>query len=265
MLYLETCFSHNIVGKMKERRKKLVGIVMHETYKPELQADAFVCPSASAWAKVEGRKYYLFLPISVDDYPYKRRQGKVFLSNLGYGGVNDRRQFGKVVKAFSGLKDPKAKLIVNTQVAPPVGVSVDDPRIEVRQGNKPLPKDIYEDGDISILPIAYGGYERGILESMASGLPCLTMDADPMNLFQFNPDFLIKPDRYWILDGGWVRNTLYAEASAESIREKMEWLLTIDTEEYSQQARRMAEAQSWESRDIDYVGEWSRMLEDVCS
>ena len=241
---------------------------MHETYKPNLPADVFISPSLSGLAKIgKSRKTYgLFLPIGLEMFPYKKRTGNEFLFNLGYGGINDRRQAGKVVAAFKQLKDPDARLYIHSQAPLPTGVKVtDDKRIILVNRTYPEPKDIYVQGDISILPIAYGGYERGIPESMASGLPCLTMDADPMNLFQHDTDFLIDPCNTWLLSGGWVHETIYNEASVEDLKEKMEWLLTIDTVTYSERARRQAEAQSWECKDINYIGEWWKTLEEICS
>jgi len=94
-------------------------------------------------------------------------------------------------------------------------------------------------------------------------MPTLTMDADPMNLFQHDPDLLVTSCRKYTLNEKWVVNTTYNEVAVEALREKMEWLLTIDTAEYSKAARRQAEAQSWESKDIDYQSAWLNTIEGL--
>ena len=144
-----------------------------------------------------------------------------------------------------------------------MGCHSDDKRITFIEKNYPHPADIYEDGDIAILPIAYGGYERSILESMASGMPTLTMDADPMNQYQHDPDLLVEPSRQYEFSEQWVFDTIYSEVSVGVLRAKMEWLLTIDTAKYSRRARRQAGAQSWESKDLDYKNAWLETMEEL--
>jgi len=263
VIYIETPFSEKLYSMAHSHGCKVVGIVMHETYMvSRLEADLLVCPCATAFTKAHGNKQLLFLPIGLKMFPFKLRKGHTFVASIGYGGVNDRRQVAKIVEAFNGLKDPEARLIINSQADLPRGVKVDDSRITLNQKTYPEPKDVYSEGDIAISPIAYGGYERGILEAMASGMPCLTMNADPMNLFQHDPDFLIEPERRWTLNGQWVRNTVYSEVSADTLREKMAWLLTIPTAEYSRWARAQAEAQSWES-EIPYLETWLDAIRSV--
>jgi len=236
---------------------------MHESM-PELlyRADMMICTCYEAWKKsYHENKKLLFLPIGRKLFPYRNRKGHTFVTNAGYGGVHDRRQVSKVTHAFKELEDPKARLICRSQTKHwPENLAEDD-RITYITKDYPEPKDIYKNGDISILPLAYGGYERGILESMLSGMPCLTTDRDPMNLYQFDKDFLIEPKKSWTLNSSWVHNTTYHEASVEAIKERMEWLLRIDTSKYSRWARKQAEAQTWESS-IDYKGLW---LETLCS
>lgn len=65
-----------------------------------------------------------------------------------------------------------------------------------------------------------------------------------------------------MITAGCALNTIYNEVSAEALRAKMEWLLTIDTADYSRRARAQAEAQSRESS-IDYKAVWMKTLEDV--
>jgi glycosyltransferase involved in cell wall biosynthesis len=245
---------------------KVVCIPMHESMTPALnQADLMICTCHEAWRKsTHPNKRFLFLPIGRDMFEYRNRTGHTFVTNAGYGGVHDRRQVGKVTTAFAQLKDPEARLIVRSQSDWWPDNLAKDERITYIEHDYPKPSDIYEDGDISILPLAYGGYERGVLESMVSGMPCLTTNADPMNLYQHNPDLLIEPSKTWNLNSKWVKNTAYHEVSVDDLKQKLEWLLEIDTAKYSAEARKQAEAQTWES-DIPYKDIWLETLEELCT
>lgn len=260
IMFAETPFSMALYEIAPRFGCRTAAIPMHETFNwPRLGADLLICPCYSAWEKADGNKTLLFLPIGLEMFPFKLRTGHTFVSSIGYGGVNDRRQVGKILEAFKGLKSD-ARLIINSQTNLPKGIKINDSRVDYRQKTYPEPKDVYAEGDIAILPIAYGGYERPILESMASGLPTLTMDADPMNLFQHDKDFLLEPSRRYKITNSWVENTVYNEVSVSALREKMEWLLTIDTPKYSRWARAQAEAQSWESKDFDFKSIWLKAL-----
>ena len=265
IMFIETPFNENVLPLASARGVKIVGIPMHETGSlSRMGAHLYICPCPSAWDKtwnITERKL-MFLPIGLELFPFKERTGHTFVFNIGYGGPYDRRQGEVVIAAFRALEDPNARMIVNSQVNFPGRQN--DPRIEYRLQNFPEPKGGYDDGDIAILPMAYGGYERPILEAMACGLPCLTTDADPMNLFQHDPDFLIKPCSSILLSRDWVYETYYNAVSVEDLKAKMEWLLIIDTAKYSHRARRQAEAQSWESKEIDYKSLWMKTLEDMC-
>jgi glycosyltransferase involved in cell wall biosynthesis len=247
ILFVETPFNENILTMARERGIKTIGISMHETGSlTRLDADLYICPSYCAWEKSRSdRNALLFLPIGIEMFPFKKRTGHTFLMNIGYGGPHDRRQADSVIKAFCSLTDPDARMIVNSQVNFPG--RIDDPRIEYRLQNFPNPADCYADGDIYLGAVAYDGYGRPVLESMACGLPCVTTNADPMNLFQHDPDFLIEPTRTFKLTSSWVHDTTYNAIDPPDFKAKMEFLLTIDTAKYSERSRAQAEAQSWES------------------
>jgi len=261
VLFMETPFSTSLYDLAEKYGVKTCGIPMHETFETgRMRPDLIICPCYEAWRKV-GRDKLLFLPIGLELFPFKLRTGHDFVLNIGYGGPHDRRQSAKVVEAFGKISDSSACLIVNCQ-AQSLPFETNDERISIHMGSKPLPKDIYAEGDIALNVMAYGGYERPILESMASGMPCLTVNADPMNLFQHDADFLIDPTPWLIKSSQWVVNTWYNAVSVEDLVEKMRWLLTIDTEKYSRWARVQAVAQSWDGP-IDYKSTWLEALESA--
>ena len=246
LLFMETVFNGKLYGIAKRRGIKVVGIPMHETRTIVAPwPDLVICTCETAWHKTGGNKALLFLPIGLDLFPFKLRTGHTFVMSLGYDGMRDRRQAAVTIRAFCSFDDPDMRMIVNSQTNFPG--RIDDPRIEYRLQNYPEPKDPYKDGDIFLAPIAYGGYERTILEAMSCGMPTLTTDADPMNLFQHDKDFLIQPYKKYEFSQAYVSDTVYNEVSFEAMRDKIEWLLKIPTGKYSERARAQAVAQSWES------------------
>jgi glycosyltransferase involved in cell wall biosynthesis len=267
VLFVETPFNELLFKLCKDRGIKVVGIPMHESGAAARNgADLYICPSVSAWEKNlhnnVTNSVLMFLPIGLDLFPYKQRTGHTFVMSLGYDGMRDRRQSAVTIKAFCSFDDPDMRLIVHTQTNIPG--RVDDSRITYITGNYPEPKTCYEEGDIFLGCCAYGGYERTILEAMSSGMPTLTTNADPMNLFQHDPDLLIEPCRKYVFSEGYIQDTVYNVVSFEDMRDRLEWLMTIDTAKYSERARKQAEAQSWEGP-IDYKGTWLQALAQCCT
>jgi glycosyltransferase involved in cell wall biosynthesis len=268
ILLIETPYNSSLYEIARRFGAKTANIVMHESFRTRglwEACDLLICPSKNAIAKVQARNMPyagLFLPIDVGPLPFRERRGHTFVLPIGYGWRNDRRQAAKVVSAFHRINDPSARLILYTQSRWPEGSVINDRRIEYREGNLPSPADIWEEGDIAILPHAYEGYGRTVLEAMSCGLPTLTTDADPMNLFQHDDRFLVTPRKRYIVPR-YVLDTIFNEVCADDLNEKMEWLLQIDTPEFSLMARRQAEAQSWSSV-IDYRSAWLEVLEELC-
>jgi len=260
LLFMETVFNGKLFALAKQRGIRVVGIPMHETSTITAPwPDLIICTCETAWRKTKFHsKKMLFLPIGLELFPFKLRTGHTFVMSLGYDGMRDRRQAAVTIRAFCSFDDPDMRMVINSQTNFPG--RIDDPRIEYRKQNYPEPKDLYKDGDIFLAPIAYGGYERMILEAMSSGMPTLTTNADPMNLFQHDPDLLVQPHKQYTFSEAYVSDTVYNEVSFEAMREKIAWLKTIDTAEYSLRSRQQAIAQSWGCKQIPYKETWLEAL-----
>lgn len=282
VLFFETPFAKELFDVAARFGCKVVGIPMHEMDNADKLArcDRVICTCKESLRKTNhSDKREMLLPISSGLFPFMKREGHTFLVNIGYGGVNDRRQVKRTAEAFGRIKDDSARLIFKSQVPFPKEYEPDesedpyadrpeiyednkkyirDPRVTYNDENYDEPTRVYEQGDISILPIAYGGYERSITESMLCGLPTLTVDACPMNMYQSDRHFLLKPCKVYKLNKSWVYETYYNEVSVDDLRAKMEWLLTIDTGRYSDEARWWAEDNTWESG--KYTDEWMDAL-----
>ncbi len=268
VIFIETDYFPHGFKIVKELGSKPVCVVMHEVYRHwtqiEEEADLAICPSRNALEKAVGceRSVFLPLPIALEPFPYKERGGHTLVHNVGYGWRNDRRQTARVVRAFHSLEDPDARLIVNCQSKWAEGVPLPDERIDYRLVDLPEPADIWAEGDIAIQPTAYEGFGRMPLEAQACGLPCLTMDADPMNLSQNDSDLLIAPNQTYLAPK-FAHDTVFNEVSVEGLREKMEWLLTLPMPDYSKRARAFAEEKSWSNPKMR--DPWIETLEELCN
>ncbi len=267
LLFLETPWYNRVYDLARKHRVKVVAIPMHESYGTKMldRADMIICTCREAWNKIKHKnKRFLHLPISLELFPFKRRKGHTFLLPLGYGDPNGRRQAVKVIQAFRELKNEDAKLIICQQKDYwEKELRSKDPRITYIGKSRPLPGDIYNEGDISICVMAYGGYERLILESMASGMPTLTTDADPMRTYQNDPEFLVPVSLREMMTNTWVYRTMFNHVSVGDLKRKMEWLLEINTSEYSVEARKQAEKLSWQCKEVNYRKIWLDILGEV--
>jgi hypothetical protein len=273
ILFSETPFNFNLFEIARKHGIKTIGVGMHESPTfPRLNPDVLVCLCASAWEKASHpNKVKMFLPIGLELFPYRERSGHVFVFNLGYIGFNDRRQIGATLQAFKAAGGKNTLIIraqANEHLLPdmPHGYEKSKnsdydytyPRIIRRIYNYDSPTDIYREGDISIQVSAYGGYERMILESMASGMPTLTMNADPMNMFQPDEDFLMPPHPE-PLKSSHTWDTIYNRVDVDELADKFRWLAKIDTRKYSHAARKVAKSMSWESG--KYTQAWRDIIE----
>ena len=242
LLSVETPFITNKEVFERHPEIKKVLIIMQESKASYLNcADLYIYPFPEIpdWLYLPPNTIPLFLPLDASEWRFRIRGGHSFLHIIGYGGVADRRQTEKVLRAFKRLN--KAGLIIRSQ-KPITGLESE--RIKVICENSNDPTEIYWYGDILIAPDAYNGYGRHIPEAMASGLPVLTTNAPPMNFWVDKLDFLIKPSSVFDLNQAWVK-TKYFEVDENDLCEKMDWLLQIYVYEYSKQARERAEQLSW--------------------
>ncbi|MFH1428574.1 MAG: glycosyltransferase family 4 protein [Candidatus Margulisiibacteriota bacterium] len=136
----------------------------------------------------------LFSPVPKDHFetPLTR-----FIFNAGWGGAHWRKNPLAVVQAFDkASKDNELiELVFKTQkplkeYEPEVRNIIDNnPRINVNQENLTLDKliELYKQCHVSLLPSKWEGIGLPYLESLAQGLPVITVDEPPMN--------------EWIVDG----------------------------------------------------------------
>lgn len=112
--------------------------------------------------------------------PEDLRYNFVFFHNGGMLGVNGRKGTSETVQAFLGIADryPEALLVIHTQVP----IAVGHPQVKILAGNI-KPPGLYHFGDVYVYPSKLEGIGLTVPEALASGLPVITTDAEPMKEF----------------------------------------------------------------------------------
>lgn len=101
---------------------------------------------------------------------------------------------------------------------------------------------LYQYGDIMVLPRKYGGNCLPLSEALASGCPVIMPDIEPNNCL-LPKEWLVKAE----INGFFTPRTkidLY-EVSTQDLIEKIEWFRKQNMKEQSQKAREIAESISW--------------------
>lgn len=184
--------------------------------------------SMERYYRINKVRNFTYIPRSVDldEFP-KRKYGQnekfTFFHPAGFGGVANRKNTDKVLKAFSLLNRDDTKLIITSQK----GITVKNLPENVELIDKDLSRkeliDIYYKSDVVLIPSKWETVGLPILEALASGIPVITNDVPPMNEF-------IRPGKNGYLCSVELKHyenisVLGAEVDAKELKVKMENIL----------------------------------------
>jgi glycosyltransferase involved in cell wall biosynthesis len=191
----------------KELNVKTYGILVFEKLKEEQckEYDKLICETHTAEKIFRTMKVrnFTYIPYSLDlkEFPIVEKQFDkkfTFFHPAGMGGVIDRKNTDKVIKAFIEMNREDAKLIITSQKS----ISYELPKnlnIEIICGNLDREKliNIYQSSHVTVLPSKYETIGIPILESLACGTPVITTDVPPMNelVVPNSSGFLCRPDK----------------------------------------------------------------------
>ncbi len=187
----------------KDNGVATVMIINYETIKKE-EFDSYrknsilMCPVRCTYEllKKHGLRNIRFIRWAVDDGIFEPVQSQVnppirFIHNAGYGGAQWRKNTLAVVEAFelACRKNRNVLLILKSQR--PIreypekarGMIYDNGRIRVTEKDLSLAGliELYRSCHVSVLPSKWEGIGIPFIESLALGLPVITVDAPPMN------------------------------------------------------------------------------------
>lgn len=210
--------------------------------------DIALCSSSLNYDALEGdervgERVLIPDPVDTTRIPFRQRtRAKTFVHNggtLGVGGANGTEEFLKAIP----MVESDAKFIIRSQV--PIGVP-DDPRIEHHVGSVPF-EELYEDGDVFVLPQKFRATSLPIQEAMAAGMPVMTTDIQPFNEFC---QILFEPERIEKLE--LARPVRSAVLSPKKIAESIDYWYNRDISELSTQAHEFAQTISWDALQQKY-------------
>lgn len=183
LLCFETAYNENIIAVAKERDIKTILMPMHEggagwkNQKP----DVWLCPSDMEY-DIETvssiNKIRINVPVDTKKLPQKvRTKARHFVHNAGHGGMIFRNGTPELIQALE-FTDSDFKLTIRTQTIP---FDVIDPRVEYEYANYENYWDLWEDGDVLIMPDKFAGLSMPIQEAFASGFMVMTTNRYPLN------------------------------------------------------------------------------------
>lgn len=256
---IETGYGENTFRWCKELGIRTVLIVMWEQFHPRAPAyqdvDMYICPSWKAYQEIPfDNRLFLPWPVDTKEFQFRHRTGqaKTFVHNAGSGGMNGRKGTLEAIEGFIKADVPGTQLIVRSQVpfhqvCPNIDIaSPVYQNVKIDYGSKPTRAELYETGDVLIYTSHYDGHSLVGIEAMASGMPLITTDAEPMNeLLKPGDKFLVKV-RERKFAGTVNPHCLSNLVDIDDLAEAIRYAATTDMSDISMRNRHIAEREhSW--------------------
>ena len=238
LLIFETAYRWDIVSVAKKRGIRIVIMPMHEFIPEVRDADIWLCPSdLEMKLPVVGEKIRINVPVNTDKIKWRlREKAEHFIHNAGGGGIMGRNGTNELVSALKYIDDD-FRLTIRSQV---YKYGVDDNRVEIRHENLENYWDLWDNGDVLVLPDKFAGLSLPIQEAFASGMMVMTTNKKPFS------DWL--PNDPLIQCGMMVNNGRYdmAVISPKLLADSIKNWIGKDIKEYSLAGKKWAEENSWE-------------------
>lgn len=277
VLTIETPYSWSAFSMAKQMGVKSVLIPMFEgNSKPlDYYPDLIACPCDIDYQSFDNdringfiendEKWYpkfdmeiINLPVNRKRLPFKKRERAItFVHNVGHAGLHGRTGTKDLIEAFKLVENPNIKLIIHSQVN--IVEKIDDPRIQLRIGNVKNYWDLWQEGDVFILPVKFEMISMPVQEALSVGMPVLTTNFKPFSDW-LPPHWLIDnyEDRMVKLH---QRDIKYADHDVERIAKKIEEWAEKPIEQNSLIADQLAQEISWEAM----KPKWENLLNNLVS
>ncbi len=246
LLIVETPYNWDVLRQAHEKGIKVYFEPMYEWLqkRPELKyVDLWVCPSIDTYDKVSGNKMLVPSEIPIDLTKFKSREVKklkTLLHNSGHGGIGNRNSTPELIEAMKYITSD-VQLIVNTQI----GLNSTAPNVKVNYANFENYWDMYNEGDIWIMPAKYGYAFLGIQEACATGMPIMITDMAPFN--KYLPKELLISAEIKEAPLFYGQKQPNAKIEPKLIAEAIDRVAALDLTEYSEKAYELAKACSWQT------------------
>lgn len=231
------------------------------------QPDLFVAPTR--WRLPEMQEIapvrYLPYPVARDRVLYRYRPDSTpptFLHIAGHPAIHDRNGTLALVQALRLTRQPMRVLIrAQTDLRLRISRLPRTVDLHVETGDVENYWQLYEDGDVLVLPRRFGGQSLPINEALSAGLPVVATDLDPQNRW-LPPETLVRTrlHRSFATQGGRIQ---IGDVDTRRLAATLDRLATNPDEisKLSLAADRLAAKISWERLLPDY----RNLLEEVAA
>lgn len=263
LLSFECWYGEFVPAVAKKLGVKAVLMPMYECCPPQgnglEHTDLALCPSLLDLEEMTHRtpglaravKRFIPVPFDTERIAFRRRERALtFVHNAGHGGLGGRNSTQEVLEAWQYVKTP-AKLLLRTQPGMMLERGVpNDPRITAVESNPENYWELFAEGDVLLHPHKWDGLSLPIQEACAAGMPVLTTrywpfcDAERPGWLPYSVQTLgVEPAR--VSRRNICRPIDVFDVSARSIAERVDAAYGENIERASDDARAVAERNSW--------------------
>ena len=247
------------------------------------ETELAICPSRLDLHEAEctpglaaARRVFLPVPFETERIAFRRRRrARVFLHNMGHGGIAGRNGTDRVIAAWRYVKS-NARLVVRHQSPPPVGLPADD-RITfvsaAAAGGIENYWDLWSEGDVLLHPHRWDGLSLPIQEALAAGLPVMTTrywpfcDADDLGATgERRSGWLPRSSQQMsiavtsTMRQRICREIVAHETTPQAIAAAVDAWYDADLSAASDESRAYAEQHSWRR----WLPEYRRVFDELC-
>jgi len=240
LLFDETPFYDELIPLVKKHGKRLVCIPAMEWMPKDesgwpLDVDLFICPTRQCYDTFRDHLpcVYFPWPVDTDRFKFKQRtKVERFLFLNGRGGWRGRK--GSHIICDAKHRWPDMPLLVRSQtpVKWPDGTIV----LDTLQSNA----NIYDEGDVLLVPHAIDGTGLEPMEAMSCGMPVVSTDGQPWDEIPYLAQIPASVGRRMI-----KRMVDWYKPSAEGLVEVCKCLMNKDITQDSHNVRAWAENRSF--------------------
>jgi len=258
VVFFESCYNHKFPKILKEHKIPCIIVPMIDqagvkAFEDKGIAKDFtlywsptkVCHEAFVRAGYPSK--YIPWPIDTNKFKFKQRgENKIitFVHNTGFVGSGNRKAPDITLNAWKKVRQVvKCKLIMRSQI----DVKGDLQGVDFRKGDVKHSQELYQEGDVYLMPHRKDGLGLPMYEAMACGMLVLSPNAPPWNEINTNPNFCLKLKNLKKFTG--LQDGFHCTVDADDLANKMISIVKGDVDicKQSRMVSKYVQQFSWET------------------